>query len=227
MWAGKWAIQVRQARDGQKSPGQLGYGTQSLTLIVDDVDAHYARSKAAGASRSLLAAERKDRSADFRKPSSRMNAQNNARKMDPLARFVLVVGASLAYFALAMLGWGSVSAFFSHPALVALAIATALLVITAYFAGGNVSSGVHEDRSNRWVVGAFALIGLLNGFFPAYTDRMGFWTLGGRPYAGWASHFTVWVALCGCGRCLCSVTDSVGLWRFSQVTRSSPGEFTA
>ena len=49
MWAGKGAIQVRQARDGQKSPGQLGYGTQSLTLIVDDVDAHYARSKAAGA----------------------------------------------------------------------------------------------------------------------------------------------------------------------------------
>jgi len=39
MWAGKGAIQVRQARDGQKSPGQLGYGTQSLTLIVDDVDA--------------------------------------------------------------------------------------------------------------------------------------------------------------------------------------------
>jgi len=49
MWAGKGATQVRQARDGQKSPGQLGYGTQSSTLIVDDVDAHYARSKAAGA----------------------------------------------------------------------------------------------------------------------------------------------------------------------------------
>jgi protein-S-isoprenylcysteine O-methyltransferase Ste14 len=100
--------------------------------------------------------------------------------MDPLARFVLVVGTSLAYFALAILGWGSVSAFFSHPALVALAIATALLVIAAYIAGGNVSSGVREDRSNRWVVGAFALIGLLNGFFPAYTDRMGFWTLEGE-----------------------------------------------
>ena len=40
---------MRQARDGQKSPGQLGYGTQSLTLIVNDVDAHDARSKAAGA----------------------------------------------------------------------------------------------------------------------------------------------------------------------------------
>ena len=51
--------------------------------------------------------------------------------MDPLARFVLVLGASLAYFALAILGWGSVSQFFSHPALVALAIATAVLVFVA------------------------------------------------------------------------------------------------
>ena len=49
MWAGKAAIQVRQARDGQRSPKQLGYGTQSLTVFVDDVDAHYARAKAAGA----------------------------------------------------------------------------------------------------------------------------------------------------------------------------------
>lgn len=49
VWAGKAAIQVRQARDGQRSPRQLGYGTQSLTVIVDDVDAHYCRAKAAGA----------------------------------------------------------------------------------------------------------------------------------------------------------------------------------
>jgi len=49
MWAGKAAIQVKQARDGQKSPAQLGYGTQSLTVFVDDVDAHNARAKAAGA----------------------------------------------------------------------------------------------------------------------------------------------------------------------------------
>ncbi len=49
MWAGKAAIQVRQAGDGQRSPRQLGYGTQSLTVFVDDVDAHYVRAKAAGA----------------------------------------------------------------------------------------------------------------------------------------------------------------------------------
>ena len=49
MWAGRAAIQVRQARNAQKSPAQLGCGTQSLTVFVDDVDAHYARAKAAGA----------------------------------------------------------------------------------------------------------------------------------------------------------------------------------
>lgn len=109
-----------------------------------------------------------------------MNTQNNARKMSPLARFVLVVGASLAYFALAILGWGGVAAFFSLPALVALAVVTAILVVAAYIAGGNVSPGVREDRGNRWVVGAFTVIGLLHGFFPAYTDRIGFWTIDGE-----------------------------------------------
>jgi len=49
MWAGKAAIQVTQARGGQRSPAQLGYGTQSLTVFVDDVDEHYATAKAAGA----------------------------------------------------------------------------------------------------------------------------------------------------------------------------------
>jgi uncharacterized glyoxalase superfamily protein PhnB len=42
-------IMVRQARPGQNSPSQLGYGTQSLTVFVEDVDAHYRSAKAAGA----------------------------------------------------------------------------------------------------------------------------------------------------------------------------------
>lgn len=49
MWAAKATIQVRQARKGEKSPAQLGFGTQSLTIFVEDVDAHYARAKAADA----------------------------------------------------------------------------------------------------------------------------------------------------------------------------------
>jgi uncharacterized glyoxalase superfamily protein PhnB len=49
MWAGQAAIQVRQARGGEKSPAQLGYGTQSLTVFVDDVDEHYKHASDAGA----------------------------------------------------------------------------------------------------------------------------------------------------------------------------------
>lgn len=49
MRSGRAAIQVRRADDGQRSPAQLGYGTQSLTIFIDDVDAHYAQAKSAGA----------------------------------------------------------------------------------------------------------------------------------------------------------------------------------
>jgi protein-S-isoprenylcysteine O-methyltransferase Ste14 len=109
-----------------------------------------------------------------------MSTPNNTGKMRPAARITLVIGSAAAYFALAILGWGGLSAFFSHPALVALAVATGALVLVAYVAGGSVSPGVREDRGNRWVIGAFTVIGLLLGFFPAYTDRIGFWTIDGE-----------------------------------------------
>jgi protein-S-isoprenylcysteine O-methyltransferase Ste14 len=109
-----------------------------------------------------------------------MDARDKTGKMKPIARITLVIVSAALYFGLAILGWGGVGPFFSHPALVALAVATGVLVIVAYMAGGNVSPGVREDQSNRWVVGAFAVIGLLSGFFPAYTDRIGFWTIDGE-----------------------------------------------
>jgi protein-S-isoprenylcysteine O-methyltransferase Ste14 len=88
-------------------------------------------------------------------------------------------GGTLAYLGLAVLGWGGLAAFFSHPALIALAILTFVISGVALFSGGNLRPGIREDRSNRWVIGAFAFIGLLAGFLPAYTDRIGFWTLDG------------------------------------------------
>jgi len=94
-----------------------------------------------------------------------------------MATFTLV--GTLAYLGLAVLGWGGLSAFFPHPALIALTVITFLLSGAALFSGGNLSPGIREDRSNRWVIGAFALIGLLAGYLPAYTDRIGFWTLDG------------------------------------------------
>jgi len=49
----------------------------------------------------------------------------------------------------------------------------------AFFTAGNLSSGEREDRSNRWVIPAFSIIGLLLAYFPAYTDRVNFWTVDG------------------------------------------------
>jgi protein-S-isoprenylcysteine O-methyltransferase Ste14 len=39
---------------------------------------------------------------------------------------------------------------------------------------------VREDRGNRWVIAVFALIGLLDAFLPAWTDRKAFWILDGE-----------------------------------------------
>jgi protein-S-isoprenylcysteine O-methyltransferase Ste14 len=92
------------------------------------------------------------------------------------ARFVLVVLSTAAYLGLAILGWGG-APFFSNPARIVLAIVTLAMGLVAMFAGGNLSSGVREDRGNRWVIAAFAVIGLLGGYLPAYTDRIDFWTI--------------------------------------------------
>ncbi|HWY91914.1 MAG TPA: hypothetical protein VNY04_03365, partial [Chthoniobacterales bacterium] len=89
--------------------------------------------------------------------------------MTSAARLTLIVIGTVAYLA----------AFFSHPALIALAIVFFALSGAALFAGGNLSPGEREDRGNRWVIGALGLIGLLAAYLPAYTDRKEFWTLDG------------------------------------------------
>ena len=94
-------------------------------------------------------------------------------------RLTLIVVGTAAQLGLAVLGRGGFTAFFSQPALVALAIALFALSGAALFAGGNLSPGVREDRSNRWVIVAIVLIGLLDIYLPAYADRKDFWTIDG------------------------------------------------
>src|SRR6266545_2385893 len=96
----------------------------------------------------------------------------------PRLAFITMVG-TLAYLGLAILGWGGFEAFFSHQALIALAIALLMLSGVALFSRGNLSPGEREDRANRWVIAAFGLIGLLAAYLPAYTDRKEFWILDG------------------------------------------------
>jgi hypothetical protein len=90
--------------------------------------------------------------------------------------FIIIGGC---VYTLAILGWGGFRPFFSHPALIALVFVLFALSGAAFFAGGNLSPGVREARSNRWVIAVFAIIGFLNAYLPAYTDRKELWTIDG------------------------------------------------
>ena len=92
---------------------------------------------------------------------------------------VLAVVGTAAYLGLAILGWGGVGAFFAHPALVAVAVATVVMTVVSLFTRASLSTGEREDRGNRWVLGAFAVLGLLAAYLPALTDRLDVWTLDG------------------------------------------------
>jgi protein-S-isoprenylcysteine O-methyltransferase Ste14 len=96
----------------------------------------------------------------------------------PKLAFASVSGV-LVYLGLAVLGWGGFAAFFSHPALSVVAIVTLLLSVVTIFSRVNLSSGEREDRDNRWVIFALIILGLLQAYLPAYTDRKGFWTFDG------------------------------------------------
>src|SRR5207247_8971139 len=37
--------------------------------------------------------------------------------------------------------------------------------------------GVRDARGNRWVIAVFVVIGLVNAYLPAYTDRNELWTI--------------------------------------------------
>jgi protein-S-isoprenylcysteine O-methyltransferase Ste14 len=87
--------------------------------------------------------------------------------------------ATLTFLGLAVLGWGGFAAFFSHPPLVIVALATLVLAVMGMFSSGNISPGEREDRGNRWVLVAFAVIGVLAAWLPAYLDRKDIWTIGG------------------------------------------------
>jgi len=86
----------------------------------------------------------------------------------------------LVQFGLAILGWGGFAAFFSHPAFVATTAGAIVASIVALFSRGNLSSGEHEDRGNRWVLGAFTVLAILLAYFSAYTDRHDIWTIDGE-----------------------------------------------
>jgi protein-S-isoprenylcysteine O-methyltransferase Ste14 len=83
----------------------------------------------------------------------------------------------LLYFGLAVAGGGGIRPFLLEPARVVVVIVGFGLSIAALFTEGSLSSGVREDRRNRWVLAVFGIIGLLSAWLPAYTERKGIWVI--------------------------------------------------
>jgi hypothetical protein len=69
--------------------------------------------------------------------------------MKSSVRLMFILVGTAAYFGVAVLGRGGFAAFLSHPPLTALAMVLFAVSGIALFAGGNLSSGVREDRGNR------------------------------------------------------------------------------
>jgi protein-S-isoprenylcysteine O-methyltransferase Ste14 len=88
-------------------------------------------------------------------------------------------GGVVTFLGLAILGWGGFEAFFANPARIALVVVTAAMAVAGLLSSANLSTGEREDRSNRWIIGALGLLGLLAAWLPAYTDRKEFWVLDG------------------------------------------------
>ena len=96
-------------------------------------------------------------------------------------RLALVNLLSVAlYLSLAILGAGGAAAFFSHPPLLTVVAVTVALAVASLFTKGHIGSGVREDRSNRWVIAALGVLGLLDAYLPAYSDRRDVLTLDGE-----------------------------------------------
>jgi protein-S-isoprenylcysteine O-methyltransferase Ste14 len=99
--------------------------------------------------------------------------------LSPRLAFFTLVGAAV-YLALAVAGEGGLARFVALPPLIALAVVTLALSVSGLFSEANVSSGVREDRGNRWVLIALIVLGLALGYLPALDDRLELLTFGGE-----------------------------------------------
>lgn len=100
-----------------------------------------------------------------------------------MRRFVIALITLISvtvYLGLAVWGEGGLATFMAQPALIALAVASYAMAAVAAFTEGTLSRGVREDRANRWVLIAFGLIGVADGYLPAWSDGAGFWVIGGH-----------------------------------------------
>jgi protein-S-isoprenylcysteine O-methyltransferase Ste14 len=133
-------------------------------------------------------------------------------------RAISALFGAVAYAGLAIVGWGGARPLFSHPArTAAIAVLFVLTVAGLIAPGGNLSTGVREDRANRWVLPVFTVLGLFNAWLPAFTERRDIWIFD--------SDATRWL-----GVSLLSVGGFLRIWpvyvlrnRFSGLVAIQPG----
>ena len=99
--------------------------------------------------------------------------------MPKSALALILVPGMLTVLGLAALGWGGLWPFLAPPR-IALTLVCLLFTAAALFSEANLCGGVREDRADRWVLLAFAVLGLLLSYLPALTDRLDMWTIDGN-----------------------------------------------
>jgi len=100
--------------------------------------------------------------------------------MRKLITLCIVLLSGGIWLLLAVWGAGGFEAFFANAARTALVVVTFALMGASAFTEGNLNRGEKEDRGNRWVLWIVLAVGTLDGWLPAYSDRMGLLTFGGE-----------------------------------------------
>jgi len=146
------------------------------------------------------------------------SAAANPGAAGPVKILITALITFIVQFGVAIWGWDGWHAFFAHPQFRALVWVSLALGVLALFSGSSgLSSGEKEDKSDRWVLGAFAVIALLMSYLSAYTDRIGFWTFDGDTLR-W-----IGVAVCAAGGVLRIVPVFVLRERFSGLVAIQAG----
>jgi protein-S-isoprenylcysteine O-methyltransferase Ste14 len=101
--------------------------------------------------------------------------------MSLVIRLALIVVSSVIFFGLSIFAYGGLGPFLAQAALVAVMAVTAVAAVASLFTAGNVSTGVREDRGNRWVLSAFTLLGVLLALLPPYADSHDVWIVTWAP----------------------------------------------
>jgi protein-S-isoprenylcysteine O-methyltransferase Ste14 len=92
---------------------------------------------------------------------------------------VISVVSTAAFLGLAIAAAGGISVLLADGPFIALTVVTIVFLVAALFTRASLSSGVREDRSNRWVVAALSVLGIAIAILPPLCWRYAWLLIGG------------------------------------------------